>query len=112
MNALHVRDLRAFVQCPPGGERPVLLDVREAWERANARIELPEADSLHVPLHQLPDALPTLPRSQPIVCICHHGVRSLQAVAFLLRAGFTDVYNLAGGTDAWSMEVDPGVARY
>jgi rhodanese-related sulfurtransferase len=38
--------------------------------------------------------------SQPIVCICHHGVRSLQVVAFLERNGYPSVYNLAGGIDA------------
>jgi rhodanese-related sulfurtransferase len=49
---------------------------------------------------------------QPILCICHHGVRSAQVVAFLERAGHDSVYNLAGGIDAWSTQVDPGVPRY
>jgi len=48
----------------------------------------------------------------PIVCICHHGVRSAQVVAFLDRLGFDSAYNLAGGIDAWSQLVDPGVPRY
>ena len=48
----------------------------------------------------------------PIACICHHGARSAQVVAFLLQQGFDDVYNLAGGIDAWSTQVDPAVPRY
>jgi rhodanese-related sulfurtransferase len=51
-------------------------------------------------------------RAQPVVCICHHGMRSAQVVAFLERQGFEAVYNLAGGIDAWSEQVDAGVPRY
>lgn len=112
MDQLHVRDLAAFVDAQPADRRPVLLDVRQPWEVALARIALPGADALDIPLHELPARLHELPEAQPVVCICHHGVRSLQAVAFLVRAGFDSVYNLAGGIDAWSMEVDPGVPRY
>jgi rhodanese-related sulfurtransferase len=50
--------------------------------------------------------------AQPILCICHHGVRSAQVVAFLEQAGYGSVYNLAGGIDAWSARVDPAVPRY
>lgn len=50
--------------------------------------------------------------AQPILCICHHGVRSAQVVAFLEHAGYGSVYNLAGGIDAWSARVDPAVPRY
>jgi rhodanese-related sulfurtransferase len=52
-----------------------------------------------------------LPGSQPIVCICHHGVRSLQIVAFPERNGYSSVYNLAGGIDAWSQRIDAAVPR-
>jgi rhodanese-related sulfurtransferase len=50
--------------------------------------------------------------AQPVLCFRQHGARSAQVVAFLERAGFASAYNLAGGIDAWSREVDPGVARY
>ena len=43
---------------------------------------------------------------------CHHGVRSRAAAEQLLREGFTNVYNLEGGIEAWSREVDPSVPRY
>ena len=68
--------------------------------------------SRHIPLASIPDMLDGLDPAQPIVCFCHHGVRSLQVVAFLERQGFESVYNLAGGIDAWSLQVDPRVPRY
>ena len=109
---LHVRQLPEFIGARPAGERVLLLDVREPWEVAHAPLHVAGTDALHIPLGQLPGRLDEVPDSQPVVCICHHGVRSLQAVAFLVRHGHPDVYNLAGGTDAWSMEVDPRVPRY
>lgn len=90
----------------------VLLDVREAWELATARLELPGTRLLHIPMMTLPARLHELDRAQPILVLCHHGARSLQCVAFLAQQGFDDVYNIAGGVDAWSREVDPGVPRY
>ena len=49
---------------------------------------------------------------QALVCICHHGARSMQVAMFLARNGFEQVANVAGGIDAWSTERDPGVPRY
>lgn len=91
---------------------PLLLDVREPWEVQLAAIRIPGAASLHLPMGQIPQRLRELDPAQPILCICHHGMRSAQVVAFLERAGFESVYNLAGGIDAWSAKVDPGVPRY
>jgi rhodanese-related sulfurtransferase len=44
--------------------------------------------------------------------LCHHGVRSNRAAEFLLANGFDDVVSVAGGIDAWSMQVDPTIPRY
>lgn len=90
----------------------VLLDVREAWEVALAAIEVRGATTRFVPMREIPARLGELDPAQPVVCICHHGARSAQVVAFLERMGFASAYNLAGGIDAWSRDVDPGVARY
>jgi rhodanese-related sulfurtransferase len=89
---------------------PLLLDVREPWEAGTARIARPEQRL--IPMGEIPARLAELDPAQPIVVYCHHGMRSLQVVAFLERQGFESVYNLAGGIDAWSMEVDPSVPRY
>ena len=109
MLALQVNQLQAFAKATPGA---VLLDVREPWELALARVELPELPLRHVPMHEIPGRLAELDPAQPVVCICHHGVRSAQVVAFLQRQGWAHAYNLDGGIDAWSALVDPAVPRY
>ena len=109
MQQLQVQALAEFACREPA---PLLLDVREPWEVALARIELPGLQLLQMPMQTVPQRLAELPRAQPVVCICHHGARSAQVVAFLLQHGFSDVYNLDGGVDAWSALVDPSVPRY
>lgn len=88
--------------------QPFLLDVRQPWEYQLCHL----AGARLVPLHTLPAAAAELDPQRAIVCICHHGVRSRQAAAFLEQQGFTDVANLSGGIDAWSDQVDPAVSKY
>lgn len=91
------------------GPAPLLLDVREAWEAAIGQIE----GSLHVPMHQVPVRLAELlGADRPIICYCHHGMRSMQVAMFLEHHGAGTVYNLVGGIDAWARLVDPGCPRY
>jgi rhodanese-related sulfurtransferase len=89
---------------------PILLDCRETFEVETAAI----AGSLHVPMGDIPSRLAELEAhaESPIVVYCHHGVRSLQVVAFLREQGFDDVRSLAGGIDRWSSEIDATVPRY
>lgn len=108
---LSVHDLTGFV-IDRADQAPVLLDVREAWELQTARLDLPGASTLHIPMHTLPARLHELRRTQPILGLCHHGARSWQCVAFLQQQGYDAVYNVAGGIDAWSREVDASVPRY
>ena len=85
-----------------------LLDVREPHEFKYASI----ANSVLIPLNQIPQRLAELDPLQEIVVICHHGMRSQQAANFLERSGFKNIANLKGGIDAWSLECDSSVARY
>jgi adenylyltransferase/sulfurtransferase len=85
-----------------------LLDVREPEEWELARIE----GALLVPLMALPSRLAELPQDRDIVVYCHTGMRSAQAVGFLRSRGFARAWNLAGGIDLWSQQVDPAVPRY
>ena len=87
---------------------PFVLDVREPWEFAVAK--LPESHL--VPLGTLPSRLNELPRNRELITVCHHGNRSMAARSLLLRAGFSHVRSLAGGIEAWAVEVDQGIARY
>jgi len=89
------------------GEDLVLIDVRGDDERGKASI----AGAL--PWNEDTDRyLDSLPRDAQIVCHCHHGGRSQQAAEYLRSRGYTNVHNLTGGIDAWSLEVDPSVPRY
>lgn len=85
-----------------------VLDVREPWEHAYARI--PGARLL--PLGDLPAMVDSLDPSREYVLQCHHGVRSLHAAELLRAAGFRHVRNLTGGIAAWSADVDPAVPTY
>ena len=100
-----------LAEVAPAG-RPLLLDVREDWEVAQVALRHEGADWLHIPMNEVPARLGELEASRAVVCYCHHGVRSLQVVAFLSARGFDSVYNLAGGIDAWSLQVDPSLPRY
>lgn len=95
-----------------GAPMPLLLDVREPWEFALAAIHIEGLETRLMPMNTVPEHFGELDPSQPVVCICHHGARSAQVVAFLERHGFEAVYNLAGGVDAWSAQIDAAVPRY
>lgn len=84
-----------------------LIDVRTDREREIAIIE----GARHLD-SDAEEHLSTLDKTTPIVFHCHHGVRSRSAAEHFLSKGFKNVYNLSGGIDAWSLEVDPTVARY
>lgn len=94
------------------GRPATLLDVREPWEVEVASLQVEGLTLRHIPMGQIPARLGELDPTQPVVCLCHHGMRSAQVAAFLERQGFALVYNLAGGIDAWSATVDPRVPRY
>ncbi len=89
------------------GEVKELIDVRTEKERATASIKgavlLDDAQMAR---------LEGLPKDTPIAFHCHHGTRSRAAAEHFVKQGFKNVYNLAGGIDAWSQAVDPSVPRY
>ena len=89
------------------GDTVYLFDVRGPDERAKAQIKA--AAPLDAAAEQL---IETLPRDTPIVFHCHGGGRSQVAAERYRLRGFVNVYNLAGGIDAWSQHVDASVPRY
>ncbi|HMW34491.1 MAG TPA: rhodanese-like domain-containing protein [bacterium] len=93
------------------GKVMMLLDVREPWEHAIAKLP----DSVLIPLGLLnvqSERLTGLDKTTPVVAYCHHGMRSQRACAILESLGFTDVYNLTGGIDYYSDCVDPTIEKY
>ena len=85
-----------------------LLDVRTPEEYAITRI----AESTLVDQDLATEIIERWPKDTAIVTVCHHGIRSLDAAAYIKGHGFQHVKSMKGGIDAWSTEVDPGVARY
>ena len=92
----------------PAREKPVLLDVREPWEYQTCHLP----DSVLIPMQTVPARQTELDPDAPIVCICHHGMRSAAVAAFLEKNGFTNVTNMTGGIDAWARQVDPAMPKY
>src|SRR5438046_196691 len=85
-----------------------LVDVREPFEYEIARIDGAQL----IPLGEIAERAGELQREQQIVVHCHSGTRSAQAVRLLQHRGFNNVYNLEGGIDAWSDQIDPNVPKY
>ena len=87
---------------------PVVLDVREPWEVATASLN----GAVSIPMREIPTRSNELDDEAPIVCMCHHGARSANVGMFLESRGFTNIFNLQGGIDAWSRQVDSSVPTY
>ena len=102
---ISVRELKSRLD---NKEALTLIDVREPYEYEIARID----GSRLIPLGELETRVSELPRTGPLILQCHSGGRSEHATRLLQEAGFENVFNLEGGIDAWSVEVDPAVPRY
>lgn len=88
--------------------QPILLDVREVREHQICLIP----DSLTIPMHTMPARLSEFAPDTTIVCICHHGGRSMQVANFMEQNGYSHVINLTGGIHAWAKQVDPAMTTY
>ena len=90
------------------GEKMLLIDVREPWEHQTCRIE----GARLIPMRNIPANLQSLDVEEPVICYCHHGMRSLDVAVWLQKQGVDSARSLAGGIDKWSAEIDPKVPRY
>ena len=107
MKNLTAPELAAWI-ADPTRPAPLLLDVREAWEYQTCHIP----GSQLIPMQTIPARINELEEDQQIVCICHHGARSMSVAAFLERNHFTNVINLTGGINAWAQQVDGSMPVY
>lgn len=94
--------------CATAPDRTEIIDVREPFELAICR--LPQAR--HIPMREIPEHVDTLPRDRHLLILCHSGGRSRRVTEFLRSRGLDAVSNIAGGIDAWAMEIDPALPRY
>jgi rhodanese-related sulfurtransferase len=90
------------------GEPLLLVDVREPWEHAICRIP----GARLIPLGSLPTNMNALLDADEVICYCHHGMRSLDAAAWLRQQGVEGAKSMAGGIERWSLEIDPQIPRY
>lgn len=90
--------------------KPVtLIDCREEDENKYCHIEGAQL----IPLSKFKELAPQqLKMDDEIFIHCHHGGRSMQACLFLESLGYKNTVNVAGGIEAWSLQVDPKVPRY
>src|SRR4051794_248894 len=98
---------KEWKQLVDSGKVKHLYDVRQPRERETA--VMPGTTLLD---DATMAAIEKLPRETPLAFHCHHGGRSRAAAEHFLKAGLKTIYNLKGGIDAWSQEVDPSVKRY
>ena len=90
------------------GKKVTLLDVREPQEYQITHLE----GAKLIPLNDLPSRMNELDTADDIVVYCHHGMRSAKAINLLKKVGFEKLTNLAGGIDAWAINVDKEMPRY
>lgn len=87
---------------------PALVDVREPEEWELVHLE----GSRLITQELIEEMMSDWKRDTPILCYCHHGIRSLQATHFFRNQGFTNVRSVRGGIEAWAVEIDPSLPRY
>ena len=63
-------------------------------------------------MNQVQTRLHQLDQNREIIVVCHHGIRSSQVAHYLAHQGYSKLYNLAGGIDAWAREIDPNMRTY
>lgn len=85
-----------------------LVDVRPPAERAIASVQVEHAGLESGGLERLL----ALSKDTPLAFLCHHGGRSAQAAMYFAEQGFVELYNVVGGIDAWSLQVDSSIQRY
>jgi monothiol glutaredoxin len=101
---LSAKELKAMMD---KGAKLALFDVRTDAERKIAKIE-----GARLLDREAVESIEAMDKGETLVFHCHHGVRSQAAAERFVALGFTNVYNLQGGIDAWSQAVDPSVPRY
>lgn len=85
-----------------------IIDVREQWEYDTCHIE----NSTHIPMGTIANSIDLFTKTEEYVIVCHHGIRSRIVALYLEQNGIENVYNLTGGIDKWSDEVDPNLKKY
>lgn len=108
LNAQQVKEYLDTYQSETDKLPPLLLDVRQPWEYDVCKI----ADSVLVPMSEIPAKVESLDLDRETIVICHHGIRSRSVGRYLEQSGFNNIINLSGGVDQWAKTVDNQMATY
>ena len=109
-------DVHELARRLKSGETFILLDVREAWELDHALIDdsrlkvVPTSRLAQLGVKALPDEIQQ--KDAEILVLCHQGVRSAQVAHWLLVRGWTNVFSVRGGIDAYAKQIDASVGKY
>ena len=103
MKNINVKELKTRID----EKNIIVLDVREIWELNIA--EIPK--SVNIPMQEIPKRLNELNKDINYAVLCHSGVRSYHVATYLDKEGF-NVWNVDGGIDRWSIEIDTNIKRY
>ena len=103
MKNINVKDLKIRIE----EQNIIVLDVREPWELKIAKI----SKSVSIPMQEIPKRLNELNKDINYAVLCHSGVRSYHVATYLDKEGF-NVWNVDGGIDRWSLEIDANIKRY
>ena len=103
MKSISVEDLKIRIK----EQNIVVLDVREPWELKIAKI----SKSVSMPMQEIPKRLNELNKDINYAVLCHSGIRSYHVAIYLDKEGF-NVWNVDGGIDRWSFEIDTNIKRY
>lgn len=90
------------------GDNILLVDVREPWEYETCRIE----GATLISMRDIAANLARFEQAHDVILFCHHGMRSLDAAAWLRSRGIEGARSMTGGIERWAVEVDPRVPRY
>ena len=98
------KELKVYLE----SNKPLLLDVREQWEWDKCHFDKARL----LPMGQIMANIDSLDKSQELVIICHHGIRSMQVARYFESIGFDKIINLKGGIDAWAKTIDDTMVLY
>ena len=85
-----------------------LLDVRPPEDRQLASVE----DAITLDQEKAREIMDTWDKGSPLVMMCHRGISSMDAAAYFIGHGFTNVKSITGGIDGWAQTVDTNIPRY
>jgi rhodanese-related sulfurtransferase len=92
--------LEQFINIYENGDMRI-LDVREVWENPQIRGE----NVINIPMNQLPQSIDKIPRTEDLIVICQHAVRSTRVIEYLENQhGFENLINLKGGVSTYIRE--------